>query len=114
MDWRLLHRRCPRITPAGLIDTLRLARHLKTTTGNGLAHLVAHHGLAEQINTLAADSQPHRALWDTVAAAVLLTTLIDRVWPGQPTIGELAAAAALRIEGNSQPAAEGQPPLTFE
>ena len=30
VDWRLLHRRYPVITPAGLIDTLRLARHLQT------------------------------------------------------------------------------------
>ncbi len=28
VDWRLLHRRCPSIRPAGIIDTLRLARHL--------------------------------------------------------------------------------------
>ena len=28
VDWRLLRRRCPSIQPAGLIDTLRLARHL--------------------------------------------------------------------------------------
>ena len=28
VDWRLLQRRCPAIQPAGLIDTLRLARHV--------------------------------------------------------------------------------------
>ena len=32
VDWRLLHRRHPAITPTALIDTLRLARHLKLGT----------------------------------------------------------------------------------
>jgi DNA polymerase-3 subunit epsilon len=37
MDWRLLHRRRPANAPAGLIDTLRLARYLKISGKNSLA-----------------------------------------------------------------------------
>jgi DNA polymerase III alpha subunit (gram-positive type) len=71
---RALRRSCRKATPAGLIDTLRLARHLDTATRNGLAQLTTAHDLTTKIDTLAAGSQPHRALWDTIAAAVLLLT----------------------------------------
>src|SRR5215472_3029258 len=37
VDWRLLHRRYPTITPAALIDTLRLARYLKLGRKNSLS-----------------------------------------------------------------------------
>src|SRR5215469_18624723 len=67
VDWRLLHRRHPAITPAALIDTLRLARHLKLGTKNSLSALTAQFGLTLQIDHLAKGSQPHRALWDTIA-----------------------------------------------
>jgi DNA polymerase-3 subunit epsilon len=40
VDWRLLHRRCPTITPAGLIDTLRLARKIDPEAQHGLAALI--------------------------------------------------------------------------
>jgi len=36
VDWRLLHGQCPTITPAGLIDTLRLARALSLNPWIGL------------------------------------------------------------------------------
>lgn len=36
VDWRLLHRRHPAIAPAALIDTLRLARHIKIGAGTSL------------------------------------------------------------------------------
>lgn len=36
VDWWLLHRHCPTVNRAGLIDTLRLARWLSLNTGNSL------------------------------------------------------------------------------
>jgi DNA polymerase III epsilon subunit-like protein len=68
VDWRLLHRRCPAITPTAFIDTLRLARHLKLGTKNSLTALTAQLDLTPEIERLAAGSQPHRALWDTLSA----------------------------------------------
>jgi DNA polymerase III epsilon subunit-like protein len=62
VDWRLLHRRHPAIRPTALLDTLRLARHLKLGTKNSLGALTAHFGLGSQIDRLADGSQPHRAL----------------------------------------------------
>jgi len=62
VDWRLLHRRHPAITPTALIDTLRLARHLKLGTKNSLGALTDQLGLTPQIERLAPGSQPHRAL----------------------------------------------------
>jgi DNA polymerase-3 subunit epsilon/exodeoxyribonuclease X len=95
VDWRLLHRHCPTVNPAGLVDTLRLARWLKLTTGNSLTTLLAHLGLTSQVNAAAPDARPHRALWDTVGAALLLTSLVSRGWSTPPSLAELAQVAAL-------------------
>lgn len=97
VDWRLLHRRCPSIQPAGLIDTLRLARHLGTATSNGLASLITAYNLTAKIDALAVGSQPHRALWDTVAVAVLLATLIEQRWPAAVTLDQLSSIAGLPL-----------------
>jgi DNA polymerase III epsilon subunit-like protein len=94
VDWRLLHRRYPAIAPAALIDTLRLARSLNLDSKNSLSALTAHLGLTAQVEHLAAGSQPHRALWDTVATALLLPALIARHWPSGVTLGALLEAAA--------------------
>jgi DNA polymerase-3 subunit epsilon len=89
VDWRLLRRCYPRITPAGLVDTLRLARHLKLGGKNSLSALIAQVGIAAQVEQLAPASQPHRALWDTTATALLLPALISAGWPAGITLGEL-------------------------
>jgi DNA polymerase-3 subunit epsilon/exodeoxyribonuclease X len=96
VDWRLLHRRCPDIAPAGLIDTLRLARacHLNIG-GRSLTTLLEHLGLVTAVHDVAHGSQPHRALWDAVGAAVLLTALISRTYPAGLTFTDLCRAAAL-------------------
>lgn len=109
VDWRLLHRRHPAITPTALIDTLRLARHLKLGTKNSLTALTSQLGLTEQIERLATGSGPHRALWDTIAAALLLPALITRAWPAGTTITEILAIAAIELQAParaSQPAQE--------
>jgi DNA polymerase III subunit epsilon len=95
VDWRLLHRRYPALTPTALIDTLRLARHLKLGTKNSLGALTAQLELTAQIERLAVGSQPHRALWDTIAAALLLPALIARAWPRGATLADLLAIAAI-------------------
>lgn len=113
VDWRLLHRRCPTIRPAGLLDTLRLARHVNATPRNGLARLVAAYDLTTQTDTVAAGSQPHRALWDTTAAALLLVTLIQRAWQTTATIDQLTDIAGIPL--GSQPAATNtDQPTLFE
>jgi DNA polymerase III epsilon subunit-like protein len=109
MDWRLLHRRHPAIAPAGLIDTLRLARHLKLGTKNSLTALTAQLDLTAKIQDLAVGSQPHRALWDTTATALLLPALVAKGWPAAPTIRDLLAIAALDLSPRSA-ARAGQTP----
>lgn len=98
VDWRLLHRRHPAITPAALIDTLRLARHLKLGAKNSLSALTAQFGLTADIERLAHGSQPHRALWDTIAAALLLPALIAKAWPAGATLTDLLAVAAIDLQ----------------
>jgi DNA polymerase-3 subunit epsilon/exodeoxyribonuclease X len=98
VDWRLLHRRHPAITPAALIDTLRLARHLKLGTNNSLSALTAQFGLTAEIERLAGGSQPHRALWDTIAAALLLPALIATAWPVGATLTDLLEIAAIDLQ----------------
>jgi DNA polymerase III subunit epsilon len=103
VDWRLLHRRHPAIAPAGLIDTLRPARHLKISGKNSLAALTAHLRLTPEIDRLAAGSQHHRALWDTIAAALLLPALVSRAWRGGTTLADLMAVAAIDRRPRPQP-----------
>jgi DNA polymerase III epsilon subunit-like protein len=98
VDWRLLHRRHPGITPAALIDTLRLARHLKLGAKNSLSSLTAQFDLIAEIERLADGSQPHRALWDTIAAALLLPALIAKAWPAGATLTELLGIAAIDLQ----------------
>jgi DNA polymerase-3 subunit epsilon/exodeoxyribonuclease X len=108
VDWRLLHRQCPEIRPQGLIDTLRLARHVSPgAKGNGLAALLERHQLTGQVSKLAAGSQPHRALWDTIGAGLLLTALIGSL-PGGDTLtyDELHRIAGLPL-GSEQPRQAG-------
>jgi len=112
VDWRLLHRRYPAITPTALIDTLRLARHLKLGTKNSLTALTAQLGLNPQIERLAGGSQPHRALWDTIAAALLLPALINRAWPCGISLAGLLDIAAIDPAApnparTAKPAAQG-------
>jgi DNA polymerase-3 subunit epsilon len=97
VDWRLLHRRYPVIAPAALIDTLRLARHLKLGKQNSLSSLTAQLQLTPEADRLAAGSEPHRALWDAVAAALLLQALIARCWPSGVTLGALLETAGIEL-----------------
>lgn len=94
VDWRLLHRRCPSISVAGLIDTHRLAKTLPATGKNGLTDLLTRHQLTETVSAAAPASRPHRALWDTIGAAILLDTLIQQRWDTQPSLDDLLAVAA--------------------
>ena len=48
---------------------------------------------------LAPGSQPHRALWDTVATALLLPALIARCWPSGATLDTVLEAAAIKPSG---------------
>jgi DNA polymerase-3 subunit epsilon len=107
VDWRLLHRRYPAIAPIALIDTLRLARRLNPDGKNGLSALTAQLGLTAQVEALAAGSQPYRALWDTVATALLLPALIATCWPSGAALDALLEAAAIRLPvGPAQPGAK--------
>ena len=107
VDWRLLHRRYPAIAPAALIDTLRLARRLNLDSKNSLGALTAHLRLTAQVDGLAASSQPHRALWDTVATALLLPALIARCWPSGATLDAVLEAAAINLPaGPARPGAK--------
>jgi DNA polymerase III epsilon subunit-like protein len=80
-----------------LIDTLRLARRLNLDSKNSLTALAAHLGLTAQTERLAAGSRPHRALWDTVATALLLPALVARCWPSGATMDALLEAAAINL-----------------
>ncbi|WP_243742321.1 hypothetical protein [Actinorugispora endophytica] len=94
MDWKLLHLRHPSVRPSGLIDTLRLARHARIPDPRGLGTLLDRFELRNQVENLAPGGRPHRALGDTVAAALLLLRLADES-PEIHTVAELLAAASV-------------------
>jgi DNA polymerase-3 subunit epsilon len=105
VDWRLLNRSLPALRPAGLIDTLALARALGQPK-RSLSALVEQMHLTGQVTASAVGSQPHRALWDTVAVACLLPRLVDRLWPDKPPTMEtlrLAAGVPLGAQPTEQP-----------
>jgi DNA polymerase-3 subunit epsilon len=110
VDWRLLHRRCPAITPAGLIDTLRLARKTDPEAQHSLATLIERHGLTRQVHHLAPGSRPHRALWDTAGSARLLAVLGARLFDGRLEAEAFIEAAGIPID-KSATAAPVQPSL---
>ncbi|HEY5987712.1 MAG TPA: 3'-5' exonuclease [Streptosporangiaceae bacterium] len=98
VDWRLLHRRCPNIQPAGLIDTLRLARTLNLGVKNSLTAVIDHFNLTDQVTQLATGSQPHRALWDSVAVALLLPALASNAAPAGETISDYLTKATIPVQ----------------
>jgi DNA polymerase III epsilon subunit-like protein len=112
VDWSLLHRRLPAIRPAGLLDTLKLARTHRGSKGNGLGALVELYQLTATVNQLVPNGRPHRALWDTVACALLLAHL--GIETGNTTRDQLASAAALAVDDISTEPTPPELPTLFE
>lgn len=104
VDWRLLQRRIPAAEATGLIDTLRLvkARH-PAMTSYKLTDCVAALNLTGAVDAAVPAGHPHRALWDAVAAALLLEKLVD----SPHEINELINDAAFPPSGAT--AAHGEP-----
>ncbi|MEU7871264.1 3'-5' exonuclease [Dactylosporangium sp. NPDC049140] len=107
VDWRLLHRRCPTIAPAALLDTHKLARTLISTGSRNLSSLIDTLGLTAAADIAAPGSRPHRALWDTTATALLLTALVSRGWPTEPALSTLLAAAGQPLHPRPPAADDG-------
>ncbi|MCP2342970.1 3'-5' exonuclease [Actinomadura rupiterrae] len=100
VDWRLLRRHLPDLQPAGLLDTLRLERHLHGTgKGQSLTNLLDRYQLTERVTVLVPDGRPHRALWDTIGAALLLAALIAELPGPDPTLQRLQHIAAPGLDG---------------
>lgn len=116
VDWRLLHRRCPSVTPAALVDTYKLSRQLTTGTGRSLTVLLHALDLTAQVSAATPGSQPHRALWDTVGAGLLLGALIGQRWPHEPMLAELLVVASCPLEptaGDVRPSNQASDELTL-
>jgi exodeoxyribonuclease X len=86
VDYNVLARLLPDWEPAGVIDTLKLSRHI---FGKAIRHnldsLIEH----TSIDTSRIPGQRHRALFDAHATGLLLIHLADRF----PTFTDLAAVA---------------------
>jgi DNA polymerase III subunit epsilon len=94
VDWRLLSRYAPDLRVAGILDTYRLARAADVPGSLGLTAIVTELGLEDTVRAAVPDGQPHRALWDTVATAMLLPVFIQLLWPtATPTIEGVAACS---------------------
>ena len=109
VDWRLLHRLCPTVQPRGLIDTLRIARATAIKGSRSLEGLAKQLDLTQRVSELAQGSQPHRAFWDTYAAALVLKALVVRM-PRRPTVAELISPTG----GSPLPDQPAEHPSLFE
>ncbi|MFE7462439.1 3'-5' exonuclease [Nocardiopsis terrae] len=96
VDWRLLRLHYPGLRPLGLIDTLRLARASQSKGAKGLGVLLDRFALRGKVVELVPCGRPHRALWDTVAAAVLLARLVEDD-PAVRTLGDLVSVASVPL-----------------
>ena len=79
----------------------RFAEVRRTGTGDPpgrRCHRHGREGLSAEIERLAGGSQPHRALWDTIAAALLLPALIAKAWPASATLTDLLGIAAIDLQ----------------
>ncbi|WP_435108435.1 3'-5' exonuclease [Nocardiopsis synnemataformans] len=94
VDWRLLHRHYPGLRPAGLIDTLRLARAARLEGSKTLGAVLDRFGLRSRVDALVPGGRPHRALWDTVAAGLLLPVLVREVAPPVVSLESLLRVAS--------------------
>jgi DNA polymerase III epsilon subunit-like protein len=114
VDWRLLHRHCPSITPVGLLDTYKLARQVTTSGSRALANLLDAFDLTERVHAAAPGGRPHRALWDTAGAALLLAALVERHWSSPPTLTALIAICGQPLEpGPAESAGKPSEPTLF-
>ncbi|WIX85733.1 3'-5' exonuclease [Amycolatopsis sp. DG1A-15b] len=105
VDWRLLTKTLPTAEPVGLIDTLRLAKHRRPELkkGHGLQAWIERLDLTDTITQAARDSQPHRALWDTVATATLLEAFMRDQPATNTELDALLTIAGLDLDGNLHP-----------
>lgn len=86
VEYDVLTRHLPDWQPAGVLDTLRISRHLYgQTTRHNLDALIAHTGL----DLSAIPGQRHRAAYDAHATALLLAHLAEQF----DTFASLAAVA---------------------
>ncbi|MDT3442924.1 MULTISPECIES: 3'-5' exonuclease [unclassified Pseudofrankia] len=103
VDWRLLRRYLPSVRPAGLLDTLALARAAGIDGGRSLTALINQAGLDGGLRLALPTGQPHRALWDATAAACLLAWLVARCWPQRcPTVDDLRMLAGIEVAPPSE------------
>jgi len=91
-QWPLLRRWCPHLAPAGLIDTLQLARMVDPTHRNNLPAVIRQLHLTGTVDELSV-SLPGRALWDAMGAAALLGALAVPVLGPEVSVEELIAVA---------------------
>ncbi|WP_157036482.1 hypothetical protein [Streptomonospora alba] len=85
-----------------MIDTLRLAKRTGATV-RSLTALVDRYALRGRLGELVPDGRPHRALWDTVAAALLLHEIVAEQWTSAPGIDALVASAGERFGHRNGP-----------
>jgi DNA polymerase-3 subunit epsilon len=71
--------------------------------------------LTAAVTAAAAGSQPHRALWDTTGAALLLPALLRRLFTAGPTLRQLTAVGEVPTTPPRPDAAATEPqPALFD
>jgi len=106
--WRLLHRRCPEVIPAGLIDIRLLVQFADPDGKCDLGPVVERLGLGLTLARMAVGSAPRRALWDSVAVGLMLPALTRSAYGREVSVGQLLKAAGVPF-ASLRPAREDQP-----
>ncbi len=94
IDWSVLHRKLPTFEPGGVIDTLRLAKSLYPERSSyKLSDLLLDFELNKTLDGI--DGGPHRAGYDTMAAANLFIHLAQHSHRGPLLFGQVLNLGSL-------------------
>jgi DNA polymerase-3 subunit epsilon len=94
-NWRLLRRSAPGLRVAGLIDVLRLARAIDPAHRHDLPAVIDQLALTELVDQYTDGARPGRALWNSVASVVLMTSLARKVFGPDASVAQLLAVAGV-------------------
>lgn len=97
VDWRLLRRKCPRLQPRAILDTLHLSRKLyPEERRHRLSDLIDRFDLDDSLPK-SSELRPHRALYDALATAHAFLHILTEKLPDHLELRELVRLCGIPL-----------------